>query len=150
MTLSKSELKKIKPASVAHQQEVKESAAEILDSKRKSELQQEFKKKDRQTLGLDKPVSRTGFLRFNSYESKLRMMDTALFLFGMKLHRQIGSIEFFDADFSNTIIVKSQYFTDKTLADCNKVINETLRLNGFTGDLLEVGQLKDIEDFDLN
>ena len=78
------------------------------------------------------------------------MMDTALFLFGMKLHRQVGSIEFFDADFSNTIIVKSQYFTDKTLADCNKVINETLRLSGFTGELLEVGQLKDIEDFNLN
>ena len=102
-------------------------------------MQQEFKKKERQTLGLEKPVSRTGFLRYNSYESKLRMMDTALFLFGMKLHKQIGSIEFFDADFSNTIIVKSQYFTDKTLADCNKVINETLRLSGFTGELLEVG-----------
>ena len=36
------------------------------------------------------------------------------------------------------------------MSDCNKVINETLRLSGFTGELLEVGQLRDIEDFDLN
>ena len=87
MTLSKSELKKIKPSQLAHKQEIKELAPEILNTKRKSELQQEFKKKERETLGLEKPVSRTGFLRYNSYESKLRMMDTALFLFGMKLHR---------------------------------------------------------------
>jgi len=78
------------------------------------------------------------------------MMDTALFLFGMKLHRQVGSIEFFDADFSNTITINSPYFVDKTLSDCNKVINETLRLSGFSGNLLEVGKLKDIDDFDLN
>lgn len=77
-------------------------------------------------------------------------MDTSLFLFGMKLHRQVGSIEFFDADFSNTLIVKSQYFTDKTLEDCNKIINEVLRISGFTGELLEVGKLRDIDDFDLN
>ena len=30
------------------------------------------------------------------------------------------------------------------------MLNETLRLSGFTGDLLEVGLLRDIEDFDLN
>lgn len=77
-------------------------------------------------------------------------MDTSLFLFGMKLHRQVGSIEFFDADFSNTLIVKSQYFTDKTLEDCNKIINEVLRISGFAGELLEVGKLRDIDDFDLN
>ena len=46
--------------------------------------------------------------------------------------------------------MKSAYFTDKTLADCKKVINEALRLSGFSGELLEVGSLKDIEDFDLN
>lgn len=77
------------------------------------------------------------------------MMDTALFLFGMKLHRQVGSIEFYDADFSNTITVTTNFFTDKTLSDCMKVLNETLILSGFTGDLLEVGSLKDLEDFDL-
>jgi len=55
--------------------------------KRKSELVHELKKKEARTLGLDKPVTRQGFLKFASYESKLRMMDTALFLFGMKLHR---------------------------------------------------------------
>ena len=89
-------------------------------------------------------------MKFDNYEDKLKMMDTALFLFGMKLHRQHGNIEFFDADFSNTIIVNTPYFIDKTLADCNKIINESLRLSGFEGDLLEVGQLKDIDDFDLN
>lgn len=150
MSLSKKELKKIKPEQLSRSKETKELQPEILDNKRKSELQQEFKKKERLTLGLEKPVIRTGFLHYNNYESKLRMMDTALFLFGMKLHRQIGSIEFYDADFSNTLIVKSAYFTDKTLADCKKVINEALRLSGFSGELLEVGSLKDIEDFDLN
>ncbi len=38
------------------------------------------------------------------------MMDTALYLFGMKLYRQKNSIEFFDADFMNTIYVKSDDF----------------------------------------
>lgn len=38
------------------------------------------------------------------------MMDTALYLFGMKLYRQEGSIEFFDADFMNTIKIKSKDF----------------------------------------
>jgi hypothetical protein len=47
MTLSKSELKKIKPSQLAHKQEIKELAPEILNTKRKSELQQEFKKKER-------------------------------------------------------------------------------------------------------
>jgi hypothetical protein len=65
-------------------------------------------------------------IKFNSYDGKLKMMDTALFLFGMKLHKQVGSTEFFDADFSNTITVQSSYFTDKTLSDCNKVINQVL------------------------
>ena len=150
MTISDKDLKKMKSEQVAHKQEVSEVNSEINDIKRKAEVQQEFKKRERQILGLDKPVQRTGFLRFNSYESKLRMMDTALFLFGLKLHKQVGSVEFFDADFSNTIIVKTPYFIDKTLEDCNKIINETLRLGGFTGELLEVGSLKDIEDFDLN
>ena len=34
------------------------------------------------------------------------MMNTPLFLFGMKLFRQTGHLEFFDADFCNTIIIK--------------------------------------------
>ena len=78
------------------------------------------------------------------------MMDTALFLFGMKLHRQEGSIEFFDADFSNTITVNSNYFNDRTLADCCFIINETLLNSGYSGKLMEVGQLKEIEDYNLN
>lgn len=77
-------------------------------------------------------------------------MDTALFLFGMKLHSQIGSIEFYDADFANTIQVSSSNFTDKSLLDCQKIINETLRLSGFSGELLEIGKLNNIEDFNLS
>ena len=43
------------------------------------------------------------------------MMDTALYLFGMKLYRQKDCIEFFDADFMNTIYIKSEEFHGKTL-----------------------------------
>jgi hypothetical protein len=99
---------------------------------------------------LEKPITREGFLKFDSYESKLEMMDTALFLFGMKLHNQVGSVEFFDSDFCNTITVTSPHFVDRTLSDAKKVINEALRLSGFAGELLDVGTLKDIDDFDLN
>ena len=62
-----------------------------------AEFDSEQRKKERDKFGLEKPIRRKGFLKFASYKSKLRMMDTALFLFGMKLHRQEGSIEFFDA-----------------------------------------------------
>jgi hypothetical protein len=99
---------------------------------------------------LERPIKRDAFIKFKSYESKLEMMDTALFLFGMKLHNQQGSIEFYDADFCNTLTISSPYFVDKSLADCQKVINESLRLSGFSGSLLQVGTLKDIDDFDLN
>lgn len=78
------------------------------------------------------------------------MMDTALFLFGMKLYRQDKSIEFYDADFANTISVSSPMFNQRTLYDCMQIINEALTLTGFTGELLEVGKLRDIDDFDLN
>jgi hypothetical protein len=36
---------------------------------------------------MQNPVKRRGFLKFANYESKLKMMNTALYLFGMKLHR---------------------------------------------------------------
>lgn len=87
-----------------------------MDTKRQVALQNEISKKER--AHLEKPVARDGFLKFADYNSKLEMMDTALFLFGMKLHRQIGSVEFYDADFCNTLTITSPYFVDKTLADC--------------------------------
>lgn len=77
------------------------------------------------------------------------MMDTALFLFGMKLHRQVGSVEFFDADLANTIQVSGPYLVDKTLGECLLIINETLLQASFTGPRLEVGTLSGIEDFNL-
>ena len=78
------------------------------------------------------------------------MMDTALFLFGMKMHQQEGNIEFFDADFSNTLTVYSPFFFDKSLRDCCLIVNETLLTSGYSGRLMEVGKLKEISDYDLN
>ena len=100
--------------------------------------------------GLEKPITRTAFIKFKDYESKLQMMDTALFLFGMKLHQQVGSVAFNDADFSNTLTVTSPYFISKTLQEVNNIVNEVLLLSGFTDELLEIGVLKDIENFDLS
>ena len=40
------------------------------------------------------------------------MMDSAMFLFGLKLHRQEGHVRFYDADFLNTMSVKSPLFVD--------------------------------------
>ena len=65
-----------------------------------------LKNKEKQLLGLDKQILRSGFLVFEDRISKLKMMNTPLFLFGMKLFRQTGHLEFFDADFCNTIIIK--------------------------------------------
>lgn len=77
-------------------------------------------------------------------------MNTALFLFGMKLHKQQGSIEFFDADFSNTLVVSSNYFTDKLLGECCEAINTIFTHSGFNGNGVTVGKLKGIEDFELS
>ena len=76
-------------------------------------------------------------------------MDTALFLFGLKLHKQEGHVKFYDADFLNTIQISSPLFYDRTLGDCCNMINEALSNSGFTGDLFDVGQLREINDFNL-
>lgn len=77
-------------------------------------------------------------------------MNTPLFLFGMKLFHQIGHMEFFDADFCNTVLVKSDQLVDKTLREANSIINEMLLKAGFEGNLLKLGKLKDLGDeFDL-
>ena len=86
---------------------------------------------------------------FKDYESKLRMMDTALFLFGLKLHRQEGHVKFHDADFLNTLYIQSVLFEDQTLGDCCRLINEVLSNAGYQGRLFSVGQLKEIDDFNL-
>jgi hypothetical protein len=77
------------------------------------------------------------------------MMNSALFLFGMKFYRQETPIEFFDADFLNIIQVSSGGFDGKTLRECCNIINEYLIANDFSGKPLVVGQLKKIGDFDL-
>ena len=68
----------------------------------------------------------------------------------MKLFRQTGHLEFFDADFCNTIIIKQDDFVDLTLREVCGIINEMLQKTGFDGDLLKIGKLKDLGDeFDL-
>lgn len=110
---------------------------------------EDLKKKERKMLGLDRQIQRSGFIVFEDRISKLQMMQTPLFLFGMKLFRQDGHLEFFDADFCNTILVKSQPLVDLTLRDVCNIINEMLVKSGFEGNLLKIGKLKDLEDFDL-
>jgi hypothetical protein len=56
----------------------------------------------------------------------MKMMNTPLFLFGMKLFRQNGHLEFFDADFCNTIIIKQDDFVDLSLREVCGIINEML------------------------
>ena len=79
---------------------------DLYDKKRKTELQLEEKTSIERDK-FDKPIMRSGFIRFADYASKLKMMDTALFLFGVKLHNQQGQVQFHDADFLNTLQVSS-------------------------------------------
>jgi hypothetical protein len=106
--------------------------------------------RERELMGLDRTVSRSGFLIFDDYVTKLQMMDHPLFLFGLKLYDMSGAVEFFDADFCNTLVIKSDLFDQVSLQECCQMLNQILLRNGFMSKLLEVGQLKDIsEDFDL-
>jgi len=101
-------------------------------------------------MGLDRIVSRMGLITFNDYKTKLRMMEHPLYLFGLKLYDMQGSVEFFDADFCNTLVVKSGQFENKSLWEVSGIINSYLLKNGFKGRLLEVGSLKDVsEEFKL-
>lgn len=118
-------------------------------SKNVEEVVEDLRRKQRQQQGLDRQVNRSGFLVFEDRASKLKMMSTPLFLFGMKLHRQEGYMEFFDADFCNTVLVSSdELLADISLRDACAIINETLIKAGFDEPLLAVGKLKDLE-FDL-
>ena len=76
-----------------------------MDERQIEQLVSELQQKNVKKYGLDKEVQRSGFIKFDSYQDKLKMMNTDLFLFGMKLGKHYGNIEFFDADFSNTIVV---------------------------------------------
>ena len=72
-----------------------------------------------------------------------------MFLFGMKMHRQIGSIEFSDADFANTLSIHSKSFAGKSLEECCHIINHCLRDSGFAQDMMKVPTFKQIDDFEL-
>lgn len=92
---------------------------------------QYVKARERYILGLDREVGRSGFLQFDSYLSKLKMMDHPLFLFGMKLHGMQGAVEFFDADFCNTLVIKSDLFDGVTLRRVCEMLNQVLVQKGF-------------------
>ena len=77
-------------------------------------------------LGLDKMVARSGFVHFDDYTPKLKMMDHPLFLFGLKLYDMPGAVEFFDADFCNTLVVRSDQFESKTLKEVAGMLNSYL------------------------
>ena len=87
-------------------------------------------------LSLDLQIARTGFIVFDDYLSKLKMMSTPLFLFGMKLYRQLGSIEFFDADFCTTLLIKSVSFDDRPLGEVCEIINEALVKSNYEHSLI--------------
>jgi len=57
-----------------------------LDLKLKAEALNEIKKKERANLKLDHQVNMSGVIEFQDYTSKLKMMNSALFMFGMRLH----------------------------------------------------------------
>lgn len=82
-------------------------------------------------MGLDKCISRSGFITFEDYLTKAKMMDHPLFLFGLKLHDMPGAVEFLDADFCNTLVIKSDIFEDVSLGKCCHMINQILLKNGF-------------------
>ena len=67
------------------------------------------------------------------------MMDEPLFLFGMKLHDMPGSVEFYDADFCNTLVLKSDLFDGNSLSQVCTMVNQMLAKNGFIRKTLEVG-----------
>lgn len=119
-----------------------------LDSQRAAQY---VRARERELRGLDRPVARSGFIVFDDYVTKLKMMDHPLFLFGLKLYDMPGAVEFFDADFCNTLVIQSDVFDRVTLRECCQMLNQVLIRHGFMGELLQVGRLKDIsEDFDLN
>lgn len=100
-------------------------------------------------MKLDQEITMSGVIEFKNYEAKLKMMDTALFLFGMRLFSMKGNIRFYDSDFLNTVMVSSPIFENRTLGECCQIINDALRTSGFPGKALTVGTLKDLSDFDL-
>ena len=132
------------------------NALEMEDMKSRNQLDdqkaaQAIRERERELMGLDQPIYRSGFITFDDYETKLKMMDHPLFLFGLKLYDMPGTVEFFDADFCNTLVVRSDLFEGQSLADCCRWLNGALSSNGYHGPELQVGQLKDItEEFNLN
>ena len=87
--------------------------------------------KVRQRYGLDKPILANGVLEFESYEAKLKMLQSPLYKFGnlsliLGLYHFFNNIEFFDCDFANVLQIKTTAFEKRTLGECMVQINEML------------------------
>ena len=121
----------------------------LLDTSYQQGVVETIREKEKKLMGLENQIYRSGFIVFSSYLEKLKMMNTPLFLFGMKLYGQREHIRFYDADFCNTITVESSEFAEKSLDQCCKLINEHLRKNRYEDEVLTVGRLKGIDNFDL-
>ena len=121
---------------------------EILNQRRRSQLQYETRALDRKHL--DKELKKPLFIEFKDYASKLRMMDSPMFLFGLKLYQMEGHVQFYDADFLNTLTISSEVFIEKTLGEVCEIVNRALDQEGFPGGQFQVGHLKEIDDFDLS
>lgn len=84
---------------------------------------QYVRQREKDILGLDRVIFRSGFMLLDDYHTKLRVMDHPMYLFGLKLYDMPNSVEFFDADFCNTLVIKSDLFEDATLQECCRMLN---------------------------
>jgi hypothetical protein len=97
-----------------------------LDKKKRLDLMQAVVKRHNKIHNLTEGITLDGLVKYETYTDKLAMMDTPLFKLDMKLYKQQGNITFFDADFANVLMVRSQFFEEKTFRDACNVINHTL------------------------
>ena len=116
----------------------------------KQEIALSVFRKGRQMKNLHKGVFINGLLHFSDYESKLKLLLSPVYKFGMKFYDQQKNIHFSDADFANTLSIQSEEFSNKRLVDACDIINTVLVNSGFTNDdLCIVGKLKALNDINL-
>jgi len=88
-----------------------------LTDQQKEEIAASVLRKGKQMKNLEKGIFINGLLRFEDYESKLKLLLSPAFKFGMKFYDQQKNIHFADADFGNTLSIQSKDFDNKTLVD---------------------------------
>lgn len=90
----------------------------------------EIDRRSQKKVGLDNPIRIQGFMEFSDYYTKLKMMNSPMFLLGLKLFN--SSMEFYDADFCHVLQVYSQAFVNKEFVECCDLINSTLTSNNYS------------------